>query len=323
MPQAGEAMCFRPVPRSHPAFAPRWRYHLDRARSRRSMTCAIGLVTSAGILLCADEQYAGITVAHEPKIFGIPLKNGYVHVAVAGCEATSRAAVEACEEALHRLPWKPRTVGQVRDIVQGAVQRVYARQVADIINAFEREQAEFEMLIAIGGMGVSTKRVETRLYAVSTPHATMQRVTEFKCVGTGGVYFAEHVVRAGYEPRLSNSDAVILALHAIAVAKKRDPNTGGQTHFARMFADGMVTAVIPHSSAVSERCSLEYEQHARALLLRLGDTDSTDDAFLASLARFQSDVFSLREQWKTAAHPYRELIDNLNRRQAPAVNRPA
>ena len=83
---------------------------------------------------------------------------------------------------------------------------------------------------------------------------------------------------------------------------------GGQSQFLSI-RDNVLSAVVPHDVAASERLTLDYARMTAQLLFAIGG--ESDERFRKELDRFTTHAEEMRKSWQVPAAPWRKLMEAL------------
>jgi 20S proteasome alpha/beta subunit len=267
---------------------------------RKPVTIVAGFRVQDGILLCSDTEWSGGAKVYKEKIFTHPFRGGVISFAVSGNEANAKMVIEDCQDALAQRG-TAYTAEELKVIVRGAVRNIQEKYVDEVPKA-EKADARFDLIIGL--------MLESgRLQLLATRGRSVLPANDFACHGLGW-YVGHPIIESAYDPNMRIKDAVIVAIRAMAAAKRQIPGVGGHSQFL-VIGEQFVSGLVGHDPAVTEELILEYEKAIGALLLRTGDFDLDDRTFKEKLLNFEQLVTDLRARWAAASAPYRELIAGL------------
>jgi 20S proteasome alpha/beta subunit len=253
------------------------------------MTIAAGFVANDGVVLCTDSLYSGGIKVHGKKIFPMQLDGGAVAFALAGHEPFAKRAIEECFAFLGQNPDSQRSVRGIKTLVEAALKRfheefVFTRPVG------ERESVWFNLLVAIASLSEPP--------CLFASHETVLiPVPEHECFGVG-YYVGHHVIETAYSRRMAVDDAVVLAIHAVAVAKEYVEGVGGQTQLL-WIRNGTVSPFHPINSAIyTENYVMSFDRRSAELLFHTANPKLDEEEFQRHVDRFVSLTKMMRKYWR-------------------------
>ncbi|HTA69827.1 MAG TPA: hypothetical protein VK776_16175 [Bryobacteraceae bacterium] len=253
------------------------------------MTIASGFVVEDGVVLCTDSLYGGGIKRMGKKIFPLPLNGGAVAFALAGHEAFAARAIEECTHYFDQNPEHQSSIVGIKSTVELALKNFHEQFVFSR-PADEREKVRFELLVA---MATLTERpcIFSSCETVLTP------ISGYECLGSG-FYVGEHIIETGYSRAMSLDDAVLLGIHATAVAKEYVEGVGGPIQLLWL-KNGVVSPFHPlNTSIFTESFVMSYERRSEELLFQAANPKLSDKEFDARTQRFVETTKFIRTHWR-------------------------
>jgi hypothetical protein len=253
------------------------------------MTITAGFVATDGVVLCADSLYSGGIKVYGKKIFSMPLNGSAIAFALAGHEAFAKRAIEECFGLLDSNPDAQRSIAGAKAAVESALKRFHEEFVFTRPSE-ERDRVKFNLLVSIMSLG------EPPLLFAS--HDTVLiPVSGHECFGAG-YHVGHHVIENAYSRNMTVDDAVVLAIHAVAVAKEYVEGVGGKTQLLWM-RNGAVSPFNPINSAVyTETYVMSFERRAAELLFHAANPKLDDEEFQQRIDSFVQATRVMRKYWR-------------------------
>jgi 20S proteasome alpha/beta subunit len=276
------------------------------------MTIAAGFVVSDGVVLCTDSQYTAGIKRYGTKIFPLQLNGGAVAFALAGHEPFAKRAIEECCKFLDANEESQNSISGIKDTVELGLESFYQRFVHTRPNG-ARESVRFELLVA----AASVKEKPVMFSACET---VLIPIPKYECLGAG-YFVGEHVIETGYSKGMSLDDAVVLAIHATAVAKEYVDGVGGPTQIL-WIKDGTVSLFHPINTAIfTENYIMSYERRSAELLFHAANPKLSDEDFQQHADRFIRHVGFIRRHWRESFEN-QDLLQMLLRTDKPSPESP-
>lgn len=274
------------------------------------MTIAAGFCYDNGILLCADSQYTGSAKINQTKIFPIEYEGGRAVFALAGNEAYAKQAIQESEHAVRRKGRRWQNPSGVKKIIGDVVRSVYLDHI-DLRPPSEQYDSQIFLLVAVWGS------VEG-LHLYATRKTAIFEVDGYDCIGIGD-YLARFIVGPVYEEagasklmrgksslHISQRQAAVLALEAMAAIKRHDPNCGGASELVAISSDGSMSPIgyyhLVREIPLAEEILSAFRERYQKLLLQMTNPQLNDEEFTAVWQESGKWLNSdLRYRWKLAS----------------------
>ena len=274
------------------------------------MTIAAGVQFAGGVLLCADTQYSGGSI----KFFDTKLSR-YTFtddegreqmnavVAASGTDVYMQSLVRVFEDAIFRFDF---------DQEQGSPNEALRRNLETALGEFYQKHIFkhphygytsgpfVELLLAMHVTGQNACLFRTS-EAVVEEIPWADPVCVF--IGSGGDV-ASQAVRPLLSPDLmglrrgpSFDEAILLACHALRIAKQNDAYCGGDSEFAVLFDDGSQGGIAHSEIMSSEKYSEAFDQVLRRLFFSVANGEKkfqVSDRELESLRAEQQELIERR-----------------------------
>jgi 20S proteasome alpha/beta subunit len=289
------------------------------------MTIAAGFRFKGGIFVCADSQFSTPSV----KLYGSKLSetqlqnwNGSSEVrivfAMSGTDGYMQMAVEACEQAIVKLFYNdgvPRTE-DVRNALADSLVKLYQQHLYPHPRYGYTDGPQVSLIV-----GVWLPRDGCELFWTS--ETTVNMIGDCQFIGSGGEIGAYSILQvinknwmALYRP-LPLKDTVLLATHALNVAKESDPYCGGESEFAALYEDGAVGPVTKFDIESIEAYSSTFQSILRNLFFAAADFDLDDEKIKRGLVFSNGELARIREEQRESARKRQALIEALSVKQDP------
>jgi hypothetical protein len=151
------------------------------------------------------------------------------------------------------------------------------------------------------------------LHLYGTRKTAVIEIDTYDCLGSGD-YLARYIIGPVYERggdselmrknwKMSQRQAVVLALEALSAVKRYDPNCGGRSELVTISSDGSLSPVgyyhLDRQISPAEEAIAEFHTQARTLLFRMTDTQLSDEQFAELVRSFGESIISnVRYRWK-------------------------
>lgn len=278
------------------------------------MTIAAGIQFNGGVLLCADTQFSSPSIKFfDSKIMhyeaydeddrqvntvvAMSGTDGYMQMIVRKVEdAVSSAYTAEAEEWDSVIP---------KDVIESALIEAYNKHVYPHPRYGYVGGPNAELLI-----GMWQDSENAKLYR--TYETSVNEVSYYNpCVFVGsGSDVARYAIAPLIDPGkfrnegISLDEAVLLATHALRVAKQNDIYCGGRSEFAVLYDDGSTGGVANYAINATEKYSETFEMILRRLFYSLADLKSErtqeairlSNAQLAQIRREQKLLIAERKQ---------------------------
>jgi len=266
---------------------PRYPWHVKA--KEKQMTIAAGFVVRDGIVLCTDSLYSGGIKVQGKKIFALALNGGAVAFALAGHEPFAKRAIEECCSFLDENRGLQSSVAGIKGTIEAALKKFHEEFVFSRPKE-ERERVGFELLVAAASLNEKP--------AIFSAYETVLiPVSGYRCFGMG-CFVGQHVIETAYSPKMSLDDAVVLAIHATAVAKEYVEGVGGPTQLL-WIKDGVVSPFHPLNTAVfTETYIMSFEQRSAELLFDAANPRLSADEFKQKADNFVTHLGLIRKHWR-------------------------
>ena len=253
------------------------------------MTIAAGFVVEDGVVLCTDSLYSGGIKRMGKKIFPLQLNGGAVAFAVAGHEPFAARAIEECALCFDQNPDHQASVTGIKSTVELALKNFH-EQFVFTRPADERDKVRFQLLVAMATL-TESPCIFSSCETVLTP------ISRYECIGSG-YFVGEHIIETGYTQNMRLDDAVLLGIHATAVAKEYVEGVGGPIQLLWM-KNGIVSPFHPlNTSIFTENYVMSYERRSEELLFQAANPKLTDEEFDAHAKRFVETTKFIRRRWR-------------------------
>jgi hypothetical protein len=253
------------------------------------MTIAAGFVAKDGVVLCTDSLYTGGIKVNGKKIFPLQLNGGAVAFALAGNEPFAKRAIEQCCKLLDDNPDLQGSVSGIKATVEAAL-KDFHEQFVFTRPADSRAGVAFNLLVAAGSLKEKP--------SIFMSHETvLNPISGNECIGEG-YFVGHHIIETGYSREMSVDEAVVLAIHAVAVAKEYVEGVGGQTQIL-WIKDGIVSMLHPlNTTAFTELYIMGYERRTAELLFHAANPKLSDEEFEAHANRLVDSMKFIRNHWR-------------------------
>ena len=268
-----------------------------RSRQKRIgyMTIAAGFQFNGGILICADRQYSGSSI----KFFDTKIIHSSVSVvdsddvvepmqtviAMSGTDGYMQTVADKIEMALADACTNAKN-GCVNEVeaIEDALVEAYKKHIYPHPHYGYTTGPAVELLI-----GVWTKGSNARIFR--TAETSVNELTFCDpCVFVGsGSDVARYAIRPLMELGrnlhnvLTRDECILIATHALRVAKQNDVYCGGDSEFAVLYDSGEIGGVAQGKIETLESYSETFDVILRRLFFSIADVDS----------RFSPEVFNL------------------------------
>jgi hypothetical protein len=257
-----------------------------RFRHRGFMTIAAGFQFDSGILLCADTQYTGGAIKlFAPKlqstvIEGLkPRDEVSVAIVFSGTETYMQMAALAVEDEIQQvvdhasLRDEEPNVAEFRVAIENFLLKFHHKHIYEHPNYKSGIGPSVSMVIGIqaGSSAILFRTNETAVEEIRI---------DAPCAFVGsGREIAEFAVRPLVpdlsEKVLTLDEAILLATHALRVAKQSDPNCGGRSDFIVLFDNGAEPRVTSIEIKSAEEYSKSFDRLLQRLFFSVADTKKT------------------------------------------------
>lgn len=209
--------------------------------------------------------------------------------ALAGHEQFAKRAIEECCSFLEVNHDLQRSVAGIKDTVEAALKNFYEEFVFSRPEN-ERERVRFELLVAAASLNENPAIFSAR-------ETVLIPIPGYECLGMG-YFVGQHVIETGYNPKMSLDDAVVLAIHATAVAKEYVEGVGGPIQLLWM-KDGVVSPFHPLNAVwFTETYIMSFEKRAAELLFDAANPHLSDDEFKQRADNFVTHLGFIRKHWR-------------------------
>lgn len=291
------------------------------------MTIAAGIQFNGGVLLCADSQFSSPSI----KFFDTKLSQMESNsmdeqerintvVAMSGTDGYMQTVVTKIEDALSAA-FMDRSAEEwvfVREteVIESALIEVYKNHIYPHPRYGYTDGPHVELLI-----GISHGYSNATVYRTSeTAVNELSFLDPFVFIGSGS-----DVARYAVSPLVDSQkfsregllldEAVLLATHALRVAKQNDIYCGGQSEFAVLYDDGTTGGVAQSAVDVTERYSETFEGVLRRLFYSVADIESDRTADAIRLSNLQ--IKRIRSEQKKLIRERRRIADLLKPQREP------
>jgi 20S proteasome alpha/beta subunit len=242
-----------------------------RRQRKGFMTIAAGVQFNGGVLLCADTQYSSQSIkffdtkilrtsGHDSRMDDPELHLWSAAIAFSGTDGYMQMAVDQIDNALADFGFGPEegsTVNNLREKISDVLVEFHKKHIYGHPHYGYMGGPSVSCLIGVyahGGGIMLYSSNETAIKEISF-------VEPCAFIGSGRE-IAEYAIKPLIRPSakevgLSLEEAILLATHALRVAKKFDPNCGGYSEFAVIYDDG-------RGSSVETREILNAEDYSHA-----------------------------------------------------------
>jgi 20S proteasome alpha/beta subunit len=264
------------------------------------MTIAAGFVAKDGVVLCTDSQYTGGIKMNGKKIFPFPSNGVAIAFAIAGHEAFSTRAIEECCTVLDRSLQGQTSIPAIKDLIERGLRSFYRKHI--FVRPANDRDAGFKLLVAIGN------QQETPCLFVST-ETVLNPVRGRECQGVGS-YVGHHVIENAYRPDMSLEEAVVLGIHAVAMAKEYVDGVGGPTQLL-WIKKGIASTFHPLNATIfTENYMMSFERRSADLLFDAANPKLSEQDFQARAQRFLEHLGFIRQHWRESFE-HKDILEML------------
>ncbi len=187
------------------------------------MTIAVGLVHREGVLLCADTELTGqASKSYAAKVRHFECKWGRIGIAYAGNEDNAAVVSEKLEKALKSLRIKD-TLPKIEEIVEVQYRRLVYRNP-------NPNNADYALLLVLRPKGK-----QASLYVTS--EIAVRAINTYRIIGIGDA-LGEQLIEPGFGMGGTSEAALLLAVNAITLVKRRVSFCGGPSMYLDLRNDG-------------------------------------------------------------------------------------
>ena len=242
------------------------------------MTIVAGFLLQEHIVLCGDTMVTSGIKTHQSKLQGFHVNDGAERYtfgfALAGNEVNGEMAIQDCIAALSECPKQELTLRKATEILREAIADINRRYVDG-----RSDTERFDLIIGAwlprgGGL---------KLFSTAGGSGVIRR--DHECLGSG-YWLANIIANPMFHRRMRLDETVLLAIQAIAAAKKYDPYCGGDTNFMVIARGGAISAAVPYRAVEVENYIADFDNSSRRLLLDLGNAELQEADIERKLAEF-------------------------------------
>jgi len=208
--------------------------------------------------------------------------------ALAGHEGMAKMAIDDCIEAVESLDPSQRTWMNVKASLRGAVKLVKDEYI-DRKPFEEREGQKFDLLIAV------RCRPDLKARLLYTSDAALVATDTYECLGSGS-YLARYIIGPAFRYQMDGQSALLLAVRALAEAKKHDIGCGGGSSFTLLTDEGPIASLGEYPVDEMERFTSEFDALINRIRATVFNGGSTQDQVENDLLLFGQ---ATRAVWKT------------------------
>ncbi len=274
------------------------------------MTIAAGFHFDVGVLVCADTQFSSPSLKfHAPKLsstLSLGKKQMHMVFAMSGTDGYMQTAIESCEQALCQVNEDQELDESfLRETLQKALVAVYGDHFYPHPRYGYTDGPQVELIV-----GVLTDDSDPMLF--STQETTVTPIYDYRCIGSGGD-LATQVLK----PLIISSDSrslrqtVLLATHALKIAKESDPSCGGISQFAIINRDGFESPIVNSEIDSFEAYSKVFQGIMNDLFYAAADIDNEAECISKALTSIQRQAREIREEQKASREKRERLIRML------------
>jgi 20S proteasome alpha/beta subunit len=241
-----------------------------RLQKRKPVTIAAGFKFKDGVLVCADTQYTSPSIKlNKSKMSSALIGSDKVSLevvfAMSGTDGHMQMAMETCEDAVGKCDIADSGfIYEARNQCADALANLYAKHF------YPHKLYEYQggpnasLIIGIYVTGEGTELLWTSESAVAF-------VDKYQVVGSGAD-LARYAIDPLFMVDMTLEETILLAVHALRVAKKGDPNCGGTSEFAVLLNSGLGTG-IADLTIPQESYSETFENIMRTLFFAGSDME--------------------------------------------------
>lgn len=270
----------------------------SRPRRRKAVTIVAGFKCEGGVVLCADTQ----ETAQDIKLWVEKLSLYKQDWCQAGFGGSGHGdMVEMLVQRIKaELDKGYDSLTEVRDCIRLALREGYEHEIRH--HPDPPEEKVVTLLLAI------RPRAEQRMTLFKSTGPVLLEIPEYEVVGVGEL--VRYIAKNLYRPGLPISQAVVLGVHLVSLAKKYVDSVGGDTHVLVLTSDGRVNLERKEFSQKQEEFFEQFNEALKDLMLSCPDTSICNEEVFKKLAVFIEEITKLRIDY------HRDMMNDESLKQA-------